>query len=128
MINKRLTEIVLVSALVFGNGGCENNSNPEYHFKGDIEGEQVYFYEQNLGSINILEVTKKDGTKVRYEDRKGNDFKLESVTFTIGDNTTSYRSISKNGDVVEIVQKAQIDFDSYLKKIIENQTVSLNKY
>ncbi len=124
-VRKTLTSIILAGALALGGAGCSNN--PEYHFNGKIGEEQVKFYEVDLGgNHNILEVVKADGSKVKYRDLN-DDFKLEYVQITVGDNTTKYNASSTNPVVKGIVEKAQKEFDDYLAKITEIQTAPLNK-
>jgi len=123
-VRKTLTSIVLAGALALGGAGCSNN--PEYHFNGKIGEEQVKFYEEDAGNDNILEVVKTDGSKVKYGDLN-DDFKLEYVQITVGDNTTKYNASSTNPVVKGIVEKAQKEFDDYLTKITEIQTAPLNR-
>jgi len=124
-VRKTLTSIVLAGALALGGAGCSNN--PEYHFNGKIGEEQVKFYEEDLGGDdNILEVVKADGSKVKYGDLN-DDFKLEYVQITVGDNTTKYNASSTNPVVKGIVEKAQKEFDNYLTKITDIQTAPLNR-
>lgn len=123
-VRKSLTNIILAGALALGGTGCSNN--PEFHFNGKIGEEQVKFYEILFGEVNILKVVKADGSKVKYADFN-DDFKLEYVKITVGDNTTKYNADSKNPVVTGIVEKAQKEFDAYLTKITEIQTVPLNR-
>ena len=123
-IRKTLTSIVLAGALALGGAGCSNN--PEYHFNGKIGEEQVKFYEGDFGNDNFLEVVKTDGSKVVYGDID-DDFKLDYVKITVGDNTTKYNASSSNPIVSGIVEKAQKEFDDYLTKITDIQTAPLNR-
>ena len=123
-IKKTLISIVLAGALALG-AGC-STGNPEYHFNGKIGQERVYFHEADFGTDNILEVVKANGSKIKYADLN-NDFKLEYVEITIGDNTTKYDSRSKNPVVTGIVEKAQKEFDAYLVKINEQKIAPLNR-
>jgi len=124
-IRKTLTSIVLAGALALGGAGCSNN--PEYHFNGKIGEEQVKFSEgKGKAYSNILEVVKADGSKIRYADLD-DDFKLDYVQITVGDNTTIYNAGSSNPVVTGIVEKAQKEFDDYLTKITDIQTAPLNR-
>ncbi|MDP2673160.1 MAG: hypothetical protein Q8O84_05085 [Nanoarchaeota archaeon] len=123
-IRKNLTNIVLAGALALGVAGCGNN--PEYHFNGKIGEKQVKFYEKIAGGINILEVVEADRSKSKYID-SNNDFKLDCVEITVGDNITEYYAASENPVVLEILEKAQKEFDAYLTKITDIQTAPLNR-
>lgn len=104
--------------------GCTDN-NLEYHFNGKIGEDAVKFYELDLGATNVLEVVKANGDKVKYLDYR-NDFKIDCVALTVGDNTTEYHSTSSNPLAVNIVEKAQKEFDAYLARITAIQTAPLN--
>jgi|SRR3989344_2981753 len=123
-VRKTLTSIVLAGALALGGAGCSNN--PEYHFNGKIGEEQVKFYEKDLANDNFLEVVKADGSKVKYGDFD-DDFRLDHVQITVGDNTTKYNANSTNPMAKGIVKKAQKEFDDYLTKITDIQTAPLNR-
>ena len=104
-----LVSLVLVGLSTLGGAGCSNN--PEYRFNGKIEEEEVRFYEKTLWGINnLLEVVKADGSKLKYFD-SNDDFRIESVEITAGDNTTIYAVGSRNPVVAGIVEKAQKEFD-----------------
>ncbi len=121
---RTLTKIALAGTLFLGESGC--NATPEYHFNGKIGEEQIKFYESGWTRANVLVVRKTDGSEVRYEDF-GKDFKLDCVEITVGDNTTEYNSDSKNPAVLDVIKKAQKQFDDYLTKITEVQTAPLDK-
>ena len=123
-VRKTLTSIVLAGALTLGGTGCESDS-PEYLFNGRIGEDQVKFYENGLND-NFLEVVRADGSKVKYFD-ENNDYKLDFVQITVGENTTEYKASSKNPVVIGIVEKAQKQFDTYLTRITEIQTAPLNR-
>ena len=125
-MKKTLKSIVLTGALSLSEYGCLKN--PEYSFYGNIGEEQVRFHEESIlvSSLSFLDVIKRDGGIVRYWDY-GSDLVLDSVQVRVGNNTTKYSANSSNPVAKEIVQKAQKEFDSYLTKITEIQTVPLNR-
>jgi len=104
--------------------GCKNNL--EYHFNGKIGEEQVYFHE-SFTADDILEITKTDGSKVKYYSSSGDNLKLTYVEITVGTNTTQYHSYSENPRVKELLDQAQREFDDYLANITMIQTAPLNK-
>src|SRR3989344_7069083 len=127
---KKLIDILLAGAITLGLSGCAstktvrsfyskplNYDNPEYHFKGILNEEQVNFYETEDGNCNVLEVTRKNGVIVKYLDYSNQDFRLERVDVTKDDTTTDYYSNDKSA--VEVIAEAQKQFDEYLKKILE---------
>lgn len=125
---KTLTNIVLAGTVSFG-VGCLTSNNPEYSFNGKIGEDQVVFSENATFDhccSNYLYVTKADGSIIVYVDID-DDNKLDHVRITIGENTTKYSSNSSNPVVKDVLQKAQIEFDYYLSKIIEIQTAPLNR-
>ena len=64
----------------FESGG---NLNSKYHFDGEIGKEKVKFYEEDYNVWNILEVTREDGTHIKYvDDNGGTKFLLDSVVIT----------------------------------------------
>ncbi|MFH1455666.1 MAG: hypothetical protein ABIF40_01830 [archaeon] len=120
-IRNLLTGVALAGALSLGAMGCWQS--PEYHFKGEIDGEQVHFYEPNNGN-NYLDVTKEDGSLIEYC-AIHEDFKLNYIYITIGENRTKYSTDSNNEAVKPIMEQAQKEFDEYLTKILEIQTAPL---
>ncbi|MFH1326707.1 MAG: hypothetical protein ABIH59_01105 [archaeon] len=125
-VRKTLTSIVLAGALALGGAGC--GRNPEYDFKGKIGNEYVESFEtlpNGFTYLSNLKVKKEDGSKILYF--SGDDFKLDYVEVTVGENTTRYEANSKNPIYKEIIQKAQKEFDDYLSKITEIQTAPLSK-
>ena len=65
---------------------------------------------------NCMEITEPDGTLIKYWDSINNDLKLEGVSITKNKKTTEY-----NSHILwaEILDKAQFQFDGYLKIILE---------
>lgn len=126
-INGTLTQLVLAGTIVFFGSGCVTKK--EYHFEGKIGEEQVKFYEPwwGLGNSNVLEVTREDGSKSTYIDSSKDNLEIDCVKMTVGDNTTRYCRISKDPEIVDVVERAQREFDAYLKKITETQTASLGR-
>ena len=121
LVRKSLTNIVLAGALALGVSGCLNHDT--YHYNGKIGEEQVRFYEEEMGNDNILEVTRADGTFVKYSDIN-DDLKLDYIDIMKDGETTRYRP-----DVVgqKVVEEGQSQFDGYLAKIHElKQTKGLS--
>ncbi|HLC81237.1 MAG TPA: hypothetical protein VJH68_01135 [Candidatus Nanoarchaeia archaeon] len=117
-----LAAVVLSSAIGFG-GCC---LNPEYNFKGKIGEDQVRFYERGIYGANHLEVITSNGDIISYLD-SNDDFQLDRVNITSGENTAVYFSHSKNEAVKKVLAEAQKRFESYLAKIIEINTRSLRE-
>ena len=88
------------------------NENSEYHFDGNLDGEQVKFYERDLNTLNLLEVTKANGVHVKY--RMRNPFKVTTVKITIGGVTKTYVKDEEGWYVVKIAQK---QVEAYLGNI-----------
>ena len=109
---KTLTNLVLIGGLALG--GC--GKSPEYHYDGQMGDEHVKFYEVFSEGINILEVTKKDGTKIKYTDVKGDDLKIEEIMITKGNEEITYRK-----DIIgeKVLEEGQKQFDAYLATILE---------
>jgi len=120
-IRNLLTGVALAGALSLSTIGCWQS--PEYHFEGEIDGEQVHFYEDICG-CNYLEVTKEDGSFVEYQ-AIHEDFQLDYVHITVDENTTKYNTDSKNAAVAPIMEQAQKEYNEYLAKILEVQTAPL---
>ena len=117
-ITKTLAGILLGATLLTLNG-CKPNKN-QYIFGGKIKEEQVNFYrkKQFLSSkANILVVTKNNETTIKYVDNYGGNLKLDWVEITSGDTTKIYDEYTDFGKPV--IEKAQGQFDDYLKKILE---------
>ncbi|MBN2459632.1 hypothetical protein JXB28_05080 [Candidatus Woesearchaeota archaeon] len=112
-IKRTLGTIVLASALALGVSGCTDGSR--YHYNGKIGEEKVSFYEADMLNDNILEVTRVDGTIVRYSDID-DDLKLDYVDITKDGETTRYR---RNVIGRKVVEEGQLQFNGYLTKILE---------
>jgi len=113
--------MVLAGALALGVSGCSSHSS--YHYNGKIGEEQVRFYEEDFGNDNLLEVTRADGTFVKYFDIN-NDLKLDYIEIMKDGNITRYKA-----DVIgqEVIEEGQSQFDGYLAKILElKQTKGLS--
>lgn len=123
-MKKTLTGIVVAGMVALGAAGC-NVTHPEYSFNGMIGEEQVCFYETNAGRTNTLVVVRENGNKIEFVDDVGDDLKLEYVSITVGGNKSTYSIDSKNPKIVDVVEKAQKEFESYLSKIMEIQTAPL---
>ncbi|MBT4165722.1 hypothetical protein HOE04_01650 [archaeon] len=119
---RNLRKLALTGALVLGITGCSSN-HLEYHFKGEIEGEEINCSSTDSG-YTFLKTTKEDGNIISY--RSGKDLTLEYIEITVEENTTRYSADSSNPVCKEILEKAQLKFDSYLEKITEIQTAPLN--
>lgn len=108
--------------------GCNQPDHPEYHFNGSLceeteEGtkcEHVHFYEDKpYQDYQVLEVTREDGTIVKYSDDGDDDYRLDYVTIQVKGKKTTYNKSSKVGKpVVEVAQK---QYGDYLKRIFEHK-------
>jgi hypothetical protein len=122
----KLTKLALAGTMLFGSGCANNYESPEYHFDGEIDGEQLHFYEGLLTGRNYLEVTKADGSLVKYIDFE-RDLELDCVEITLEGNTSKYCSSSKNMDARQIVENEKPHFAEYLRKIMRVQTETLRR-
>ncbi len=107
---KNLTKLALGTLTLIG-VGCTDNL--EYHFNGEINGEQVRFYEDR--NINQLKVKRVDGTKIKYADCSGNDLKLEYVKIKKDGKNKKYSESHPFGK--NMLKEAQKQFDAYLDTI-----------
>lgn len=90
-----------------------------HSYDNNIDGEWVRFYQTGIYRENsYLEVTRKDGTVVKYYDEEDHDKKIEKVEITKNDVVTVYeRDLA--GEM--IVEEGQKQFDEYLEKIVEEK-------
>lgn len=116
-IRKGLAVIISTVGLV-GLVSCMNPNN-KYHFRGKIGNDKVEFLSGNLWKCNMLTVTKPDGKIIRYVDNKDNDLKLEYMTVTNDAGWETYKIETHP----EILEKAQKEFDDYIKKISEHNGI-----
>ena len=112
-----------------------NFTAPQYHFAGEIDGEQVRFREIDAidpgndgyskgpfyGHQQIIDVTKEDGTRVSFN--LGNDLKVDTVKVVPSNGVEFiYDSRSTNADVQDNLLGAQTDVDFFLEEInLRNQ-------
>lgn len=95
-----------------------SSDNTDYHINREVEGEWLHFFERSFGRLNYLDVTKADGTKIRYCDTLLNDLELESLGVRNPD--SGYKEYNTGTDLgSKLVKHAQADFDTYLKKIYD---------
>ena len=121
-MKRTLRDIVLSGALILFSFGCENNS--KFGFYGRIDDEELKFYEGGIGYINILEVKRKDNTSIIYGDNDG-DHLLDYVEIkTTIDSTTYYKN--NNSVTINVLEKAQAEYEAYLSKIRDFETASSN--
>lgn len=111
---KKLTSMVC-GALALGNIGCSSI----YEYSGKIGKDKALFkFSIDIPSgRNKLIIIKPDGRGIEYIDSSGNDLKLESVEIIKNGITKKYFIDNEVGKPV--VEKAQEQFDAYLKKIKE---------
>jgi len=121
--------LILLLVLIMFFTGC--SVWPEYYFVGRIGDEQISTREFGAGCNAPglqLRVEKPDGSIIIYRGEGEDERKIRLLDVTVippaGDRTT-YKANSFNPLVQEIVQKAQIQFDYYLKKILETKTMPL---
>lgn len=109
----------ILTTLVILLPGCAA-LHKEYHFDGRINEEWVVFWEDSKPFVAYLEITKADGTKIKYTDY-GGDLKLDSIRITppggIGGQRIYYYADSENPIVKETINDGQKKFESYLEKI-----------
>jgi len=105
--------INLAGTLALGVTTCSNHNS--YHYNSKIGEEEVRFYEESLGLVNVLEVTRADGTVIKYFD-VDDDLKLDSIYITKDGDTIKYIN---NVIGQKVLEEGQSQFDEYLAKIHE---------
>lgn len=115
---KTLRTILFTMYLPFFMSSCDYDHS-EFHYNDKIGDEKVIFDEHShpLGNRNILEITRTNEAYVKYVDNKGNDLKLEYILIRKNGKLMKYHKDDEVGE--EIVKEGQVQFDDYLKKIIE---------
>lgn len=124
MTHKTLNTL-LAGVLALGTGCSTGQST--YHYNDRMGLEQVRFYEVQEGSekpINVLEVTRPDGTSIKMYDRDGNDLMVDDLEITKNGNTVKY---TKNNLGRDIIQEAQKQFDAYVQEAKENTIQVIQK-
>jgi len=112
VIKKTLATLVALLGLV-GISGCSEKKDTQYNFDGNIGNEKIKCERQS--NDLVLEVTKKDGRKIIYQDY-ARDLKLDYVTVIIDSANKRYFSLDDEiGKAV--VNEAQKQFNEYLDKI-----------
>lgn len=125
MANYKTLNTVLAGALALGSA-C-STVQPIYHYNGKMGLEEVHFYEtqeENEKPVNVLEVTRQDGTTIKMYDRDGNDLMVDDLEITNNGNTVKY---TKNDLGRDIIQEAQKQFDAYVKEAKENTIQVIQK-
>ena len=133
-----------LGALLLGVAGC--GDFPEYRYSGPIGKDHVIFSDQcgSLGGDNYLAVTKPDGTRFLYTDKKKDDLIFETIkiqtknTWTDWDadkkkivsyhnwrTVDTYKIDDDNPEIAEIAAEAQIAADWYLKNILSSNTAPM---
>lgn len=111
-IGKYFRKLAAIPVVALGLTGCFEDDNTQYHFSGDINGRYVSFYESNGGEWNYLEVKNPDGETVVYSDIRNNDLKVDEAYLKTPSGACSR---------IDELQKAQEQFDMYLRLILEKR-------
>lgn len=146
----RLAAAALITALGLSYGCGRDLSYPEYQFDGDIGKEHVRYDEHGFFTSAIIEVTREDGTIIRYtvntkserhEEHFERRFRLydlrieESNGTTLVDSGNGCVKITEDGETTsycdddikrEIMESAQDKVDCYLEKILEIKQGEMN--
>lgn len=118
-MGKKLASLILTGALALGSAGCGTDLS-EYAYDGMINGDKVEFvhsipFRKNYPD-NTLTVKKPDGRIIVYYDIFNDDLQIEEVTIEKTGEATKRYSIDNELEN-PIMQKAQEQFDEYLKQI-----------
>jgi hypothetical protein len=115
--------IVLIAAALYAVHLYKDvNTDYDYHYDGNINGEEVHFYEEGLfNKKNHLEVTKRDGTRVIYSDTMPPEMKIDSLEIIRceEDDRRKWDDSCIDRYVRDYaLDTAQIQFDTYVSQII----------
>lgn len=119
---KFLKKALSIAGLTLLAGLTKCTSHRVYEFIGEVDGEQIKFKSSIYTPTtfqNILDVTKKDGTKIRYLDTS-DDLKLEKVI--INGEEYTYNEVGE-----PVLEKAQKQFDCYLEKILKEKRIIIKE-
>lgn len=116
---ENLSGILLAGTVIFGTSGCFHKNPEMYVYNGKIEEDSVKF-ERSRGNWleyqYTLTVKRLDGKIIKYFDKSGENFIIESVEITTKDGKTlSYNMENEVGR--SVIFEAQSQFVNYLKSI-----------
>ncbi len=118
----KLQRILGIGAIALGLIGCRDSF--PYEYDGVIGNNQVAFIGKKfspLDDTNRLIAVKSDGRMIVYEDKFGNDLKLDLAEVTKDGQTTEYLFYKTPYNKIDkpVLEELQRQFDNYLKQIKE---------
>mgnify|MGYP001576946451 CR=1 FL=1 len=119
-------------AACYSNITAGGNNFPEYHFRGELDGERVTFNEDDLHPSNsYLTAQKPGGTIVTYVLLEGSGpdhtLELEKVAITEdGKRAALFSADSPNQEVKSFMETAEKDVGKYLESIMAAKTGHYN--